>query len=240
MSLTAGEELAAGPGMVFKLGEAGKLTAVDTSAALAELRNHVGDLKDRASNIVRLPAVSLGTLSPSEVPSGFAMQVSLGPLDSLIGSMRLAREHKERLLLKFVQRLYLAGQHPNWAGVTPQEAELVRGPYTPTDKAAILDQVANGVPKGVISLETGVRMLADAGFPIDDIEKEIELIQSRAFEQARFLADALGNPEEVASYLGRGAPETPETPAPNLPPAPADDTTQNLSGQGQKGSRGNE
>jgi hypothetical protein len=234
------QELAAGPGMVFKLGENGRLTAVDTSTALAELRNHVADLKDRASNIVRLPAVSLGTLSPSEVPSGFAMQVSLGPLDSLIGSMRLAREHKERLLLKFVQRLYLAGQHPDWAGITPQDAELVRGPYTPTDKAAVLEQVANGVPKGVISLETGVRMLADAGFPIDDIEKEIELIQSRAFEQARFLADALGNPDEVASFLGRQAPENPEPPVPNLPPAAADDTVQNLLEQGQQGSRGNE
>lgn len=234
------QELAAGPGMVFKLGENGRLTAVDTSTALAELRNHVSDLKDRASNVVRLPAVSLGTLSPSEVPSGFAMQVSLGPLDSLIGSMRLAREHKERLLLKFVQRLYLAGRHPDWVGIAPQDAELVRGPYTPTDKAAVLEQVANGVPKGVISLETGVRMLADAGFPIDDIEKEIELIQSRSFEQARFLADALGNPAEVASFLGREAPENPEPPVPNLPPTAVDDNAQNVLEQGQQGSRGNE
>ncbi|MEU6925448.1 hypothetical protein [Streptomyces sp. NPDC046631] len=236
----ARQELAAGPGMVFKLGDAGKLSAVDTSAALAELRNHVADLKDRASNIVRLPAVSLGTLSPSEVPSGFAMQVSLGPLDSLIGSMRLAREHKERLLLKFVQRLYLAGQHPDWVGVSPQEAELVRGPYTPTDKAAVLDQVASGVPQGVISLETGVRMLADAGFPIDDIEKEIELIQSRSFEQARFLADALGNPDEVASYLGREAPDEPVAPAVQLPPVPADDPATAVPEEGQQGSRGSE
>ncbi|MFB7312973.1 hypothetical protein [Streptomyces sp. NPDC056192] len=233
------QELAASPGMVFKLAENGRLTAVDTSTALAELRNHVGDLKDRASNIVRLPAVSLGTLSPSEVPSGFAMQVSLGPLDSLIGSMRLAREHKERLLLKFVQRLYLAGRHPDWAGVTPQDAELIRGPYTPTDKAAVLEQVANGVPKNVISLETGVRMLADAGFPIDDIEKEIELIESRAFEQARFLADALGNPDEVASFLGRQAPDELAAPAVQLPAVTADDQANDPTQQGQQGSGGN-
>ena len=217
------QELAASPGMVFKLGENGKLTAVDTSRALAELRNHVADLKDRASTVVRLPAVSLGTLSPSEVPSGFAMQISLGPLDSLIGSMRLAREHKEQLLLKFAQRLYLAGQHPDWVGVTPQDAELVRGPYTPTDKAAVLEQVANGVEKGVLSLETGVRMLTDAGFPIDDVEKEIEQIQARQFEQARFLADALGNPDEVADFLGRQAPENPDPPTPVLPPVDDDE-----------------
>lgn len=238
------QELAAGPGMVFKLGENGKLSAVDTSRALAELRNHVADLKDRASTIVRLPAVSLGTLSPSEVPSGFAMQISLGPLDSLIGSMRLAREHKESLILKFAQRLFMAGQHPDWAGITPQDALLVRGPYTPTDKAAVLEQVASGVEKGVLSLETGVRMLTDAGFPIDDIETEIEQIQSRQFEQARYLADALNNPEAVAEFLGRQAPnETEDAPTPNLPPVPADETEdddENPQAQGSRGSRGNE
>lgn len=236
------QELAASPGMVFKLGDAGKLSAVDTSGALAELRNHVNDLKDRASTIVRLPAVSLGTLNPSEVPSGFAMQISLGPLDSLIGSMRLAREHKEQLLLKFAQRLYMAGQHPDWVGVTPQDALLVRGPYTPTDKAAVLEQVANGVEKGVLSLETGVRMLTDAGFPIDDVEKEIVQIESRQFEQARFLADALGNPDEVADFLGRNAPEQQEAPAPILPPVPTGDEEgdEDSLDQGAQGSRGSE
>ncbi|MFF2731788.1 hypothetical protein ACFVS9_28255 [Streptomyces sp. NPDC058008] len=238
------QELAASPGMVFKLGDAGKLTAVDTSSALAELRNHVADLKDRASTIVRLPAVSLGTLSPSEVPSGFAMQISLGPLDSLIGSMRLAREHKESLILKFAQRLNMAGQHPDWAGVTPQDALLIRGPYTPTDRAAVLDQVSNGVEKGVLSLETGVRMLTDAGFPIDDVEAEIAQIQSRQFEKARFLADALGNPEAVAHFLGLEAPdETATAPAPNFPPvadAGEEEDAEDLPVQGRQGTGGNE
>ncbi|MEV4975525.1 hypothetical protein [Streptomyces scopuliridis] len=216
----ARQELAAGPGMVFKLGENGRLTAVDTSAALAELRNHTHDLKDRASNIARLPAVSLGTLSPSEVPSGFAMQVSLGPLDSLIGGMRLARAHKEQLLLKFVQRLYIAGQHPDWAGVTPQDAELVRGPYTPTDKAAVLEQVRGGVKDGVMSLETAVRMLADAGFPIEDAEAEIKLIESRSFTQAKELADATGSTDAVGDFLGIDINPDPEPPVVNLPAVP--------------------
>lgn len=217
------KEFAAGPGMVFTLGENGRLTAVDTSAALAELRNHTHDLKERASNIARLPAVSLGTLDPSEVPSGFAMQISLGPLDSLIGGMRLAREHKETLLLKFVQRLYLAGQHPDWVGVIPQDAQLVRGPYTPTDKAAVLEQVSAGVAAGVLSLETGVRMLADAGFPIEDIEQEIKLIQSRAFEQAKNLADATGDSGAVGDFLGIEVDPDPAPPAVVLPGVPGQD-----------------
>ncbi|MFF7795553.1 hypothetical protein [Streptomyces sp. NPDC007991] len=208
-----------GPGALFKLGENGKLTAVDTSSALRELREHVHDLEDRAAKVSRLPAVALGTVDPSKAPSGYALDISLGPLDSLIGSMRLARDHKYALLLKFVQRLHLAGQHPDWAGITPLPARLVFGPYKPTDKAGILEQVANGVEKGVISKETGIRMLMEAGFPIEDAEEELKRIDARSFVDARNLADALGNPDEVAAFLGRRAPNEPETPTPILPPA---------------------
>ncbi|MFE9491390.1 hypothetical protein ACFYNF_33970 [Streptomyces sp. NPDC006641] len=233
-------QFAVGPGAVFTLGDTGKLTTVDTSPALRELREHGHDLADRAANVVRLPAVSLGTMDPSKVPSGYALELSLGPLDSLIAGMRLARAHKDMLLLRFAQRLFLAGQHPDWAGVTPLPAKLVRGPYTPTDKAAALEQVTTAYTAKVISLETAIRMLTEAGWPIEDAEKEIEQIQARSFEQARLLADALGNPEEVATFLGRQAPEIPQAPSPNLPAVSDRNQGQNLLTQGQQGSRGNE
>ncbi|TXS42930.1 hypothetical protein [Streptomyces sp. t39] len=204
------------PGAVWMLGADGKLTSIDTSPALRELRDHRHDLADRAANVVRLPAVSLGTMDPSKVPSGYALELSLGPLDSLIDGMRLARDHKDMLLLRMVQRIHHAGQHPDWIGLPVQPARLIRGPYTPTDKAAVLEQVTAGVGK-VFSLETAVRMLTEAGFPIDDAQSEIEQIESRQFEQARFLADALGNPEEVARFLGRQAPDTAQAPQPILP-----------------------
>ncbi|MGW2845340.1 hypothetical protein [Streptomyces sp. NPDC001274] len=229
-----------GPGTLFTLGENGRLTAVDTSPALRELRAHGHDLADRAANVVRLPAVSLGTMDPSKVPSGYALELSLGPLDSLISGMRLARDHKDRLLLRFVQRLFLAGQHPNWAGITPLPARLVRGPYTPTDKAAVLEQVTTAYKAEVISLETAIRMLTEAGWPIDDAEKEIEQIQARSFEQARMLADALGNPDEVAAFLGRQAPDEQVAPAVQLPGLTAAATVDAPVAQGQQGSRGSE
>ncbi len=212
-----------GPGSLFKLGDNGKLTAVDTSPALRELREHVKDLKDRAANNARLPAVALGTTDPSKAPSGYALQLSLGPLDSLIASMRLARDHKYQLLLKFVQRLHLAGQHPDWQGVQVQPAKLAFGPYTPTDKQAVLEQVTIGVEKRVLSQETAITMLMEAGFPIDDAAEELKRIDSRSFEAARALADALGNPKEVARFLNRQAPDEPETPPVILPPAGGDE-----------------
>ena len=231
------------PGAVWKLPENGRISNVDTSPALRELREHVHDLADRASTNARLPAVTLGTLDPSKVPSGYAMELTLGPLDALISSMRLARAHKYALLLKFVQRLHLAGQHPDWAGVSVQPAQLTFGPYTPTDKAAILEQVSTGVEKGVLSLETAVRMLMEAGFPIDDAAEEIERIQSRDFAGARNLADALGNTDEVADYLGREAPDEPDTPPVQLPPATgqiaAAGEENDLVDEGEQGSGGN-
>jgi hypothetical protein len=236
----ARQQYAVGPGAMFKLGENGRLTTVDTSPALRELREHGHDLADRAANVVRLPAVSLGTMDPSKVPSGYALELSLGPLDSLISGMRLARAHKDMLLLRFVQRLFLAGQHPDWAGVTPLPAKLVRGPYTPTDKAAVLEQVTTAYTAKVISLETAIRMLTESGWPIEDAEKEIQQIQARSFDQARLLADALGNPDEVAAFLGRQTPDTPAAPTPNLPEVPAGNQNDNLLAQGQQGSGGNE
>ncbi|MGW7283951.1 hypothetical protein ACWGH4_00370 [Streptomyces sp. NPDC054847] len=235
---TAPDTVAVGPGTVLTGGEGGRMDVLNTAPQLAELRNHRADLADQAANVARLPAVSLGTMDPSKVPSGYALELSLGPLDSLISSMRLARAHKDMLLLRFVQRLFLAGQHPDWAGVRPLPAKLVRGPYTPTDKAAVLEQVTNGVGK-VFSLETAVRMLTEAGFPIEDAEREIEQIESRQFEQARFLADALGNPDEVAAFLGRQAPDEPVAPAVQLPPIDDDEDDDDDEEEAPPGTGGN-
>jgi hypothetical protein len=150
--------------------------------------------------------------------SGYAIELSLGPLDSLVSSMRLARAHKYALMLKFCQRLFLAGQHPDWMGITVQAAELVFGPYTPTDTSGVLTQVTEGVDKGVLSLETGVRMLQEAGFPIEDVQVEIERIQSRQFDKARMLADATGDTQLVGDFLGAKVNEPAPAPAPQLPP----------------------
>lgn len=51
-------------------------------------------------------------------------------------------------------------------------------------------------------METGVRMLQDAGYPIDDAQHEIELIQARAFDAAARLADATADNAAVRAYLG--------------------------------------
>lgn len=165
------------PGMVWPLGETGQLTSVDTSAQLAELRAYVETLRDRLSVVTRLPASVLGTMDASQAPSGYAMQLSFGPLDAMIRSMRLARTAKYPLMLKMVLRLYQA------AGVLPPgrqpQAAITFGSYLPTDQASVLDLVVKGVTSGVLALETGVRMLVDAGFPVEDAAEEVARIRQQ-------------------------------------------------------------
>lgn len=165
---------------MFQLSDGGRMDVLDTSGQLAELRARIEEVRDRAAINARLPAVSLGTVDPSDVPSGYALQLSLGPLDSLLDSMRLARAHKYVLLLKLVQRLHQAGRAEGWTAGETMAARMVFGPHTPTDRTVILDEVVKGVAANMLSLETGVRMLQDAGYPIEDAQEEVRRIQARA------------------------------------------------------------
>ncbi|MFJ4413002.1 hypothetical protein [Streptomyces sp. NPDC088925] len=194
-------------GSVFQLADGGRMDVLNTAPQLAALREQSLHLIDRIAANSRITAAGLGTLDPTALPSGYALALALGPLDSLIGSMRLARRHKYTLLLRMAYRLHQAGRV--WPpGETP-EAVLVFGPHTPTDRAAILDEVIKAVTGGVLSLETGVRMLMDAGYPVEDAMAEVQRIQARAFDAAARLADATADSGAVRAFLG-------------LPPAPGE------------------
>ncbi|GAA1353689.1 hypothetical protein [Streptomyces beijiangensis] len=192
--------LALAPGSVFQLADGGRMDVLNTAPQLAELRERTDHLIDRIAVNSRVTSAGLGTLDPTALPSGYALQLALGPLDSLVGSMRLARAHKYALLLRMATRLHQAGQV--WpAGETPS-ARIMFGPHTPTDRAAILEEVVKAYEAGIMSLETGVRMLMDAGYPVEDAQEEIDRIQARAFAAAGLLADATGDNAVVREFLG--------------------------------------
>ncbi|GAA3371248.1 hypothetical protein GCM10020367_21140 [Streptomyces sannanensis] len=199
-------------GQVWQLADGGRMDALDTSNQLAELRARTDHLLDRIAGNSRLTSAGLGTLDPTALPSGYALALALGPLDSLVASMRLARAHKYTVLLRMVCRLHQAGAA--WPVGETLPARIVFGPHTPTDRAAILEEVVKAYGAGVMSLETAVRMLMDAGYPIEDATEEIERIQARAFDAAVRLADATGDNAAVREYLG-----LPEA-DPDIPPVP--------------------
>lgn len=178
------EQLKVEAGAVWQLGDSGRMDALDTSPQLAELRARVEHLLDRIASNSGVTAAGLGTLDASEVPSGYALKLALGPLDALVGTMRLAREHKYRLLFKFVQRLFQAGRAEGWPAGESFPARLSWASHTPTDRAAVLEEVVQAYGAGVLSLETAVAMLMDAGYPIKDASQEVARIRARAEQEA--------------------------------------------------------
>ncbi|MEU7049519.1 hypothetical protein [Streptomyces eurythermus] len=98
--------------------------------------------------------------------------------------MRLAREHKYRLLFKFVQRLYQAGRAEGWPGGESLPARLAWAPYTPTDRGAVLEEVVKAYGAGVLSLGPAVTLLLEAGYPIKDASQEVARIRAKAEQEA--------------------------------------------------------
>ncbi|MGC9441477.1 hypothetical protein [Streptomyces sp. WG5] len=97
-------------GSAWELSDGGRMDTLDASPQIAELRQRINHVQDRIAANSRITAAPLGLLNPTEVPSGYALQLALGPLDSLVSSMRLARADKYEILLRMVQQLRQAGQ----------------------------------------------------------------------------------------------------------------------------------
>lgn len=181
------------PGEIFQLGESGSLSTVDTSAALGELRQTSEQLRDNLSVNSRLPAAFLGRVTPAEVPSGFALALGFTPLDGLVDEMRLVRSEKNPLILRFAQKMAMgAGELP--AGEL-WDATIELGAYLPANVQEVITQVTalRGTTPPLISLETAIGMLIDAGVPIDDVADEIARIEKADLESANKLADVVGS-----------------------------------------------
>lgn len=197
-----------GPGTVLE----GEANLLDTSKSLDALLKYIEFLLKRLSTNSRIPESILGRIKPSEVPSGLALALSFGPLRSMVTKMRMVRDEKYPILLKFVARLAMqAGDiDPN---TDLPKIKLDFGSYLPSDSAAIVTYVAEAFRAKVISRLTAVTILVqDAGFPVADANAEVERIEHEDFEGAGLLATALAAEEPAYLYLGR----TP--PAPQPPP----------------------
>jgi hypothetical protein len=207
------------PGQILEVGE-GKMDVLDTSRALVALLEYITFLLKRLSVNARLPEAVLGRVSPSEVPSGIALALSFGPLEQMVKEMRLTRDEKYPLLLKFVQRLASAGGTDEVPDVWDLEANVQFGSYLPQDQAEavkLVTQLLANKPLPIISLETAIQMLIDAGFEIRDAALEVQRISERDFAGASALLDATGDEDLVYEYLGRGKPPKPKE-QPPVPP----------------------
>lgn len=239
-------KLAYEPGMVIEAGD-GAATLLNTANSLDALMKHDDALLDRLAVNTRVPASVLGRVSPAEVPSGIALALSFGPLDSLVSEMRLPRTEKYRLIYRFTRRIALVN---GGTDVPASEApcDMVFGPYLPQDRAAAVSAVREllgtaGEP-AAISLETAVAMLVAAGVPIDDAKAEVALIRRTNYLAAVQFSDASGDRVAVRELLNDGElpdmsgppPELPKPPVP-VPPAPPAATPPADAGQPDQGAK---
>jgi len=205
-----------GPGKVWQLGVNGKLDVLDTSKALDALLKYIDALLRRMSVNSRVPESVLGRVEISGQLAGITLALSFGPLGALIKEMRLVRDEKYPLLLKFVWRMAKAAGFPD----VPEkwfDAKVEFGSYLPQDTSAAVEQVSKLLQSDppAISIETAVRMLMIAGLPIDDALDEVGKITGRDFKGAVELLDATGDEDAVFDYLGRDKPAV--TTRPDVP-----------------------
>jgi hypothetical protein len=219
------QDLPGGPRQAWWGPEGSSMGYADTSRVLvAGLQQNSNLITHMATNS-RLGMALLGRILPSEVPSGFALQLGFAPAQAFEREMRLVRDVKYPLLLKMALRL--AQLHEVLpAGDTPV-ARLDLGSGIPSDIALVLDAVRELLPIGGISTDTAVRWLMSAGVPVEDAKAEVKAIRAESTKKAVELVDALGNTDPAYDWLGIPKPEPdltdpvlpPATPAP-VPPAP--------------------
>lgn len=206
-----------GAGKVWEVSADGGLEVLDTSKALDALLKYIEALLQRLSVNARVPESVLGRVKIDGQLAGVTLALSFGPLGAMIKEMRLVREEKYPLLLKFVWRMALSA---GWEGV-PEEwfpTKIEFGAYLPQDQNAAVDIVSKLLatdPPGV-SIETSVRILVNAGLPIDDALEEVRRITGRDFKGAQELLDATGDEDAVFEYLGRDRPPD-EPPVTSIP-----------------------
>lgn len=216
-----------GPGQVFRTGD-GSMNVLDTSSSLDALLKWQTTLLDRLSVVRQVPQSILGRVDLSGQLAGITLLLSFGPFRQYVGDLRLVRQEKYGLLLKFVQRMSISG---GWLEGEPMDANLAFGPFLPTDQSAVKDMVVALVAARLLSRATGMRMLQEAGIDIDSIEDEMDAVRRLDFSGAGELADAVADDQAARLYLG--LPDAAGTrqgatgggsqpPAPAQPPNPAD------------------
>lgn len=188
-----------GPGTVLQTGD-GSATMIDTANSLNALLEYDKHLLSRLSVNGRIPEALLGRVKPNEVPSGIALALGFTPHANLIKELRLIRRQKYELLLKFVSRMYMQ------AGLLTEvhEAGVFFGSFLPADRqeASTLVTQLYRDQNPVISLETALEILIQAGIPIEDAAQEIDKIMHGDLEGANRLLDATGDSGLVFQRLG--------------------------------------
>jgi hypothetical protein len=202
------------PGDIWELEAGGDMKILDTSKSLDALLKLAEYLQKRLSSNARLPEALLGKVDPSKAPSGLAIALTFGPLVSMIGQMRMVRRYKYGLLFKFVLQMAISarenGDNDPSLRELPEDLEILTelpklefGNFMPTDLAETVTNVVALLGQKAITVETGLKMLQNAGIPIVSITEEAQRLREVDFAAAKNLFDAAGGDVKVVGdFLG--------------------------------------
>ncbi|MBO0863461.1 MAG: hypothetical protein J2P16_00105 [Mycobacterium sp.] len=203
-------DLSVAPGSVVQVGPNGSMDVLDLSAGLATQLDNRQRLLDRIGMNGKVPPEILGRVASSQAVSGVVLALSFGPFQQTIEKMRLVRKPRHRTLLRYVQRFFQLGGIFDTGPDYP--ASLALGSYLPSDRGAAAADVAKLISAKAISKQSGVTLLVDAGFGIDDAHHEVDRIRADDPGAAYQVAEATGSEELAADWLGLDLPERPPPP----------------------------
>ena len=209
------------PGEILETGD-GKMDVLDTSKSLSALMDYIQFLLKRLSTNSRVSEQLMGRVNSADVNSGVQLALGFGPTESLVRNMRLVRDEKYPLLLKFAHRMFQMAQQMGEVSDVPPEwihTNVIMGSFLPQDVAAAVDHVTALYSKKAISIETVIAMLMEVGLPITSVLEEVRRIQQRDFSAAAELLDATDDQALVHQFLGYEPPEEPEPPEVELDPS---------------------
>ena len=172
----------------------------DTSKNLAALTGYLEHLLDRLAVNSRLALSLLGRVQPNDVPSGYALALGFHPARQLMRESRTVRDEKFPLILRFAVRLAMVNRWLPAGGVPDLTISL--GASLPADLPQAIATVKELLPVHGVSTATAVRILIDAGLPIEDAQAEVTAILRERFEDAVNLFEATGNAAAAAKMLG--------------------------------------
>lgn len=210
--LDAHQTLEVRPGTVLETGEGGGVDVVSAAAGLAAITAAADRLADRFLQNVRVPKSLVGRVSSERAASGIAMLIESGPFAQLIGTLRMPRESKYRLLAKMAQRLaQVQGALP--PGPTP-DAFMQFGSFLPLDRTQVATDVSLLLKAKVISTYTAVTWLVAAGYQVDDARAEVDRVREEDWARAEAIKAATGSSELAADSMGLDLPPQQMVPTP--------------------------
>jgi len=211
-NLPAGYSVKAGA--IWPLPPGAKPHKIDVSANLNPLLDYEQRLNARLGTNSRVGPTVMGRVTATSQASGYRIKLEMTPFEQMIDMMRLVRASKYQLFFKLAQRISQVGGALDAGATVPVNIHF--GPAVPTDVHAEANLAAQLLSAGVVSRQTAVKMLVQAGIPIDDADEELARIVGEDFDGADDLSSAVGA-SAAAEYLGLAGPALPGLPGTDLP-----------------------